>query len=131
MTNIGIKPFMAANYPFLANKAHWKHDKLQYLGDAWFGQAVARPDYVLEDLKIVFSGAPAPAGTSVKYFRNVADGELQAISPDTCTTVTCDSYLAQAPLLAEDDTAVPASAVRNGAASLCAVLAAAVLALAV
>lgn len=96
-TNVSL-----VDFPFLANEDIWTHDKSRSPvgNDDWFGEAVARPDFVHADLEELITPGSLPNHT-FKFFRNLSKGENTTISgPDECEVFTCDSYEQQAALTA-------------------------------
>jgi hypothetical protein len=94
-----ISPVM---YPFLASNDIWRHDKAQTADgfDDWFGEVVARPDFVLSDLKEIISPGTVP-NHKFRYFRNFSKAENVTMSgPGACKDFTCDAYDQQQPLTA-------------------------------
>lgn len=98
MTTFGIKAADKADFPFLAQRQLWRHDKDQTTnGDDWFGEAVIHPDVVLRDMrKMVAPQDPLVANHTTVFFRNIAKGEEQTMATSAkCTGLTCSSWANQ------------------------------------
>ena len=98
MKAFGITAADKADFPFLANKQLWRHDKDQTTnGDDWFGEAVIHPDVVLKDMRYVVAPQdPLVADYTTIFFRNIADGEMQTMATAAkCTDLTCMSFMNQ------------------------------------
>jgi hypothetical protein len=104
-------------YPFLGNQDIWRHDKAQTTGgsDDWFGEAVARPDFVHSDLKEIINPGSVP-NHNFKYFRNFSkNGTITTLSASDCKPedLTCGSYNQQKPLTAGLSAEAPPNVTRE------------------
>ena len=91
-------------FPFLRNGALYRHDKAQTPdgADNWFGQAVIRPDVVLNDLRSIVDPCAFPGYEKV-FFRSVSDGEnVTTTSGADCEGLTCSSFRKQKSLPIEN-----------------------------
>jgi hypothetical protein len=70
---LGLANDTEQDYPFLETDNVWRHDKdmTETFSDDWFGEAIARPDTVLLDIKKVVKPESAPQHTTV-FFRKAA-----------------------------------------------------------
>lgn len=99
--------------PFLVKEQLYAHDKDQTIkgADDWFGEAIARPDLVLLDLRSIVAPGQVTNHTTI-FFRNLALNEEQTFSgPEDCTDLECSAFANQAPLLiGGEETVAPAPA---------------------
>lgn len=71
------------------------------MSDEWFGEAIARPDFVHSDLKEVITLGSVPNHT-FKFFRNFSKGGKVTVSgSDECTNLACNAYARQKPITTE------------------------------
>eukprot|EP00892_Ulva_mutabilis_P012664 jgi/Ulvmu1/9770/UM056_0010.1 len=107
----GITPAEQNQMPFLANEKLYSHDKDQTITfyDDWFGEAIARPDLVLLDMRSIVNPGQFSNHTTI-FFRNLALNEAQTTAgPQDCTDLPCNAYNNQEPLMIGADADAPAA----------------------